>query len=93
MIEEIKSRKRSFTFGQAVVVTWVDSTIKQGWRYQRDQLTLATIQSLGYVVEKTRDVLVLTTSIGSNGATLADLHIPVKAILDLRPLPAEWNRL
>lgn len=53
--------------GSTVLVTWIDSTAWNGWRYfganQRIELPARLIETLGWVVDVTSDVLTLCSSI------------------------------
>lgn len=85
--------RRSVRFGQAVRVSWFDSIAYNGWHYNPEKVgEVARIQSLGYVYKKTPHSLVMSTSIGNQGAGLDLLHIPWGAIAHLEVLPTEWHR-
>lgn len=88
-------QSRSIPFGRAVRVFWRDSRSLPGWQYEPDRLgASAKIVSQGYVAQGKRgtDALVLTTSIGTNGAVLDPVEIPWSAIAQMEFLPEQFDR-
>jgi len=88
-------QSRSIPFGRAVRVFWRDSRSFPGWQYETDPLgKSAKIVSQGYVAKAKRgtDAIVLTTSIGTNGAVLDPIEIPWGAIARLEFLPEQFDR-
>jgi len=63
------------------MLEWVDSEAQVGWQYVDNvRVTKLTVQSLGYLVKETDDVVVITTSISANDGCMDCLTIPKVAI-------------
>lgn len=86
-------QRRKVKFGQAVMVSWLDSRAFGGWGYDpTTPMTPARIVSLGYVVQSNPMGLVMTTSIGSGHQIMDALAIPWLAINDMEILPGDFSR-
>lgn len=86
---------RNIPFGRAVRIFWHDSRSLSGWQYHTEHLgTPGKIVTQGYIAKASRadGALVMTTSIGTNGAVLDPIEIPWGAVQRLEYLPSEWNR-
>lgn len=63
-------------------VKWRDSATTRGWR-SKDEGGISVIESIGFLLRSTKDVVVLTTSIDEGGGVLDPIAIPRSAIQKL----------
>lgn len=74
-----------YTIGDIVSVRWEDSVHQSGWGQLQPETTMV-ILSVGYLVGKTADRCIITTSLGPRGDYLSPLHIPISAIQEVKVL-------
>jgi len=67
----------------AVYIEWVDSASTRGWGEHNDA-SLSICHSVGWLVHKTKDILVISTSIGENNRSIDRLAIPRACIRKVR---------
>lgn len=73
---------------RAVIVEWLDARMDGDWRdvkAAREQ-AIVTVQTLGWVLSETEDVLTVAPSIGSGDIAMGVLSIPRKAIVKQKDL-------
>lgn len=72
------------------IIDWIDSSTIRGWQHADDKpvgyYEPTKIQSVGYLVEDTKDFVTLTTSLSENGGIIDPLSIPKVAIIKKRVL-------
>ena len=79
--------------GQVVAVEWADSKAALGWSYNlRTERKPGYISSVGYVVQRNKECLTISTSIDAKkGASLDDFSIPVGCIKKIEVIPGDWS--
>lgn len=70
----------------AYAVTWLDSSVRQGWEPFGNPPNLR-VESIGWLVYQTEDVITLTTSVSMHNDHVADaMTIPKRAIIKIKKL-------
>lgn len=72
--------------GQLVIVKWQDSSSEGSWSIHPERHTLSVCTTVGYVVHKTDDRVVIAASKDDTGANSQRMAIPRSVITDARKL-------
>lgn len=67
-------------------IFWVDSAAPAGWTRPDYAFEVATIESVGFLIEKTPKQVTITTSVSDEGHVMNPLSIPVAAITKMKRL-------
>lgn len=75
--------------GDIVHVLWEDSVIGHGWSsYPPPNISMAA-QSVGFLMQKDNNAIVLACSMGPRSDFLSPLHIPMSAVRSIKKL--QWR--
>lgn len=69
-----------------VLVDWLDSHIRAGWRDDHDEGQPAVCRSVGWLVAKDRRRITLVQSLANNGEAADSITIPRAAVTRMRTL-------
>lgn len=86
-------KQQKLPFGRVVSVFWLDSKSETGWGARDSPKELGKVVSIGYITSCDGNGLSLSTSIATDGQSLDDVSIPWGAIIDLRKVGEEWDRV
>ena len=70
------------------LVEWIDSTSETGWTHDHD-LELSTCKTVGYLIKKTKDKVVLVQSMSDSDSIDNKFAIPRKCITSITELKAQ----
>ena len=70
---------------KVVMVEWVDSTSESGWTHDHD-LDLSICKTVGFLVKKTKDKIVLIQSISDNDNVDNKFAVPRVCIKSIKEL-------
>jgi len=70
----------------AVIVTWIDSSAFRGWQSMDAGHEASTITSIGWVLSKTKDLVVISSCISDTGNVRDALAIPMCSVISMKKL-------
>jgi hypothetical protein len=75
-----------------IQVKWIDSNCEYGWRDKCDLPLEANVVTIGYLIDKNVDVLVVAQSISGDNIQ-NPLAIPIECIKDIEIIPEtqQWR--
>lgn len=67
-------------------VTWIDSCVNNGWRFDDDFPKPSKVKSIGYIIKETKKYIVLTSSKSDVNSYVGPMAIPRSAIIKMEKI-------